>query len=224
MGRPNKHQVRRLDGKLKGDNAPNYTVDPGNVAALGKQLSEERIILIDFGAAFFHGEDLDHIWTPAPHSAPEIVFGGELTYQVDKWAFECLLYELCADHTAIKLLFGWTNDAMKDQVSMLGKPPDALWKKWEDRGKYFNPDGSPKEAGDRRLKVEPFSLKQRVRNLDKPLSERNFGRGVETPLSPELEDLYDVLEKVFTYEANDRPSFEKLSSRPFFVRPRTHRS
>jgi serine/threonine-protein kinase SRPK3 len=86
------------------------------------------------GAAFYHTEIPDHIWTPAPHSAPEIVFNGALTYQVDKWAFGCLLYELCADHTLIKLLFGWNNDAMKDQVAMLGKPPDALWDDLKEKG------------------------------------------------------------------------------------------
>ncbi|UKZ47256.1 hypothetical protein TrVGV298_001473 [Trichoderma virens] len=193
MGQPNKHPVRRLDGQPRTDNAPEYTVDPGNTVALEKRLPTDRILLIDLGAAFYHGEHLDHIWTPAPHSAPEIVFGGDLTFQVDKWAFGCLLYELCADHTLVKLLFGWNNDAMKDQVSMLGKPPDALWRNWEARDKYFHPDGTPKEAQGRRLKVKPLSLEQRVRNLDKPLSERGYGAGDEAPLPPHLRDLHDLL-------------------------------
>lgn len=218
MGPPNKHPVRRLDGHSRGDNAPEYTVDPGDVGALEKRLSTDRILLIDFGNAFYHGEDLDHIWTPAPHSAPEIVFGADLTHQVDKWAFGCLLYELCADHSLVKLLFGWNNDAMKDQVAMLGMPPDALWKNWEARDKYFHPDGTPREAQGRRLKVKLLSLEQRVRNLDtgKPLSERGYATGDESRLSPDLQDLYDLLEGLITYDAKARLSFEQVLSHPFF--------
>ncbi|KAL7919270.1 kinase domain-containing protein [Trichoderma austrokoningii] len=221
MGQPNKHPVRRLDGQPKGDSAPEYTMDPGDVVALEKRLPTDKIILIDLGAAFYHGEDLDHIWTPAPHSAPEIVFGGDLTYQVDKWAFGCLLYELCADHTLVKLLFGWNNDAMKDQVAMLGKPPDALWKNWEARDKYFHPDGTPKEAQGRRLKVKPLPLRQRVRNLDKPLSERDYGTGDEAPLPPHLQDLYNLLEGIITYDAKARLSFDEILSHPFFSGAKT---
>ena len=218
MGQPNKHPVRRLDGQPRGVNAPEYTVDPGDVVALGKRLRTDRILLIDLGAAFYHGEDLDHIWTPAPYSAPEIVFGGDLTYQVDKWAFGCLLYELCANHSLIKLLFGWNNDAMKDQVAMLGKPPDALWKNWEARGKYFHPDGTPKEAQGRRLKVKLLSLEQRVSNLDKPLSERGYGTSGETALPSDLQDMYDLLKRIVIYDAKARPSFDQILSHPFFSR------
>lgn len=216
MGQPNKHPVRRLDGQPRADNAPEYTVDSGDVVALEKRLPTDQVLLIDLGAAFYHGEDLDHIWTPAPHSAPEIVFGGDLTYQVDKWAFGCLLYELCADHSLVKLLFGWNNDAMKDQIAMLGKPPDALWKNWGAKDKYFHPDGIPKEAHGRRLKVEPLSLEQRVRNLDKPLSERGYGTGDEAPLRPNFQELYDLLGGVITYDAKTRLSFDQITSHPFF--------
>jgi serine/threonine-protein kinase SRPK3 len=221
IGRPKKHPVRRIDGCARGNNAPEYTVDPGSVAALQERLPTDRILLIDFGAAFHHGEKLDHIWTPAPHAAPEILFVGDLTYQVDKWAFGCLLYELCADHTLIKLLFGWNNDAMKDQVAMLGKPPDALWENWEKKDKYFHPDGSPKEAQGRRLGVKPLPLKQRVRNLDRPLTERAYETRDEELLSPDLQNLYDLLQGVITYDAGARLSFRRIISHPFFASARS---
>ncbi|KAF2688088.1 kinase domain-containing protein [Lentithecium fluviatile CBS 122367] len=216
MGQPNKHPVRRLDGGPRGDNAPEYTVDPGDVVALERRLPTDRILLIDFGAAFYHGEHLDHIYTPAPHAAPEIVFGGELTHEVDKWAFGCLLYELCADHTLVKLLFGWNNDALKDQVAMLGKPPETLWQNWGARDMYFHPDGTPKEAEGRRLKVKPLSLEQRVRNLERPLSERGYDTGDPEPLSPDLQNLFDLLKGVITYDAKARLSFDQIQTHPFF--------
>ncbi|CDM37574.1 hypothetical protein CBS147339_8942 [Penicillium roqueforti] len=216
LGQPVKHQVRRLDGMPREDNAPEYTVDPCDITALEARLSTDRILLIDFGAAFYHHESPEQIFTPAPFASPEILFGGELTFAVDNWAFGCLLYELCADRSLIKLLFGWNNDAMKDQVAMLGKPPDALWQNWEGKDKYFHPDGTPKEAHDRRLKVYPLSLKQRVRNLEKPLSERGYGTGDEAPLPPDLQNLFDLLNGVITYDARSRMSFEGVQAHPFF--------
>ncbi|KAJ5710993.1 hypothetical protein N7488_005149 [Penicillium malachiteum] len=198
VGQPIKHKVCRLD------------------AALEARLPTDRILLINFGAAFYHHEYPDHIFTPAPLAAPEILFDGELTSAVDKWAFGCILYELCADRTLIKLLFGWNNDAMKDQVAMLGKPPDALWQNWKSKEKYFHPDGTPKEAEGRRLKVHQLSLEQRVRNLEKPIVNRGYETGDEAPLPPGLQNLHDLLKRVITYESSSRLSFEEVMAHPFF--------
>ncbi len=81
---------------------------------------------------------------------------------------------------------------------------------------YFHPDGTPNEAQGRRLKVKPLPLEQRVRNLDKPLSERGYATGGETALPPHLQDLYDLLERIITYDANARLSFDQILSHPFF--------
>jgi hypothetical protein len=91
FGQPNKHHVRRLDGKPRDQNAPEYTVDPGDVAALEARCHTNQAVLIDLGGAFFHDEKPQRILTPAPHAAPEILFRGELTAAVDQWAFGCLL-------------------------------------------------------------------------------------------------------------------------------------
>jgi serine/threonine protein kinase len=217
LGQPVKHQIRRLDGALRDKSVPEYTVEPADITSLEARLQTDRILLIDFGAAFYDYERPDQIFTPAPFASPEILFGGELTSAVDKWAFGCILYELCADRSLVKLLFGWNNDAMKDQVAMLGKPPDALWQKWEGKDKYFHPNGTPREAQGRRLKVHPLSLKQRVRNLEKPLIERGYGTGDdEAPLPSELQNLYDLLKGVITYDASSRLSFEAIQAHPFF--------
>nr|POE54247.1 serine/threonine-protein kinase afc3 [Quercus suber] len=216
VGRPKRHPVRRIDGRLKDTSAPEYTIDPCDIIALERKFFSNRVLLIDLGAAFYHCENLDQIFTPASHAAPEILFGGDLTYQVDKWAFGCLLYEPCAHHTLVKLLFGWNNDAMKDQVAMLGKPPEHLWEKWHSRARYFHPDGTPKEAENRRLKVEPLSLEQRVRNLGKPLSERGYATQSDVPLTADLRMLHNLLVGLITYDPNARLSFDQIVAHPFF--------
>ncbi len=87
MGQPQQTLRQPLGwGTAGGASVPEYTVDPGNVVALEGRLSADCIIIIDFGAAFYHDERPLVIYTPAPFSAPEIVFGGELTYAVDQWA------------------------------------------------------------------------------------------------------------------------------------------
>lgn len=84
MGKPIKHDVRRLDGFPLGDSAPPYTVEIGNMDALGARLSTDDIVLIDFGESFYHHERPAKITTPAPSAAPEIVFGVEITPAIDK--------------------------------------------------------------------------------------------------------------------------------------------
>jgi len=195
---------------------PEYIVDPADIVALEARVLTDRVLLIDFGAAFYHNEKPAQIFTPAPYSSPEMLFQGELTSAVDKWAYGCLLYELCSDRILIKLLFGWNNDAMKDQVAMLGRPPDALWNNWTDRHKYFEEDGTPKEAEGRRPKVEPLSLLQRVRIVKKPVCERKADTGMDEQLDQDLSDLYDLLKGVILYDTQSRLSFDAIISHPFF--------
>lgn len=217
MGQPIKHRVRRLDGEPSGDSAPEYTVNPGDISALEKRLRTDRILLIDFRASFYHHGQPSQIFTPAPYAAPEILFNGKLTSAVDKWAFGCLLYELCNNRTLFKLLFGWNEDARKDQVATLEKPPEELWQNWRDRGKYFHADGTPKEAQGRRLKVKPLPLEQRVRNLEKPLSEQSYGTSITTQLPPDPQSLFDLLKGVIMYDAG-RLSFEAIQQAHEFFR------
>jgi hypothetical protein len=56
IGQPIKHKVRRLDGGPRGNNAPESTVNPGDVVALEAHLPTDRILLIHFGGAFYHHE------------------------------------------------------------------------------------------------------------------------------------------------------------------------
>ncbi|KAF2124975.1 kinase domain-containing protein [Dothidotthia symphoricarpi CBS 119687] len=218
LGQPIEHEVRRLDGAPLANNAPKYTVKPGNIGALEGRLTLNKILLIDFGESFYHHERPEEITTPAPFASPEIVFGTEITPAIDNWAFACILYELAADHTLFKMIFGWFNDTLKDQVAMLGKPPDAMWEKWGGREKYFHPDGTSKESEGRRLKVEPYPLEQRVRNIGKSLDEREYGSlsKPEKPLSAGLQDLYDLLRGILSYVPESRTSFEHIQEHPFF--------
>jgi serine/threonine-protein kinase SRPK3 len=215
LGQPVKHQIRRLDGSSLSTNVPSYTVESGDVTALQDLLATGEILLIDFGESFYHHEIPKEIVTPAPFAAPEIVFGTQITPAIDRWAFGCIVYELAADHTLFKMIFGWFNDTLKDQVSMLGKPPDAMWRNWEGREKYFHPDGTPKEAEGRRLKVERYPLEQRVRNIGLPLSERNYGASSGEKLSGELRSLYDLLKGIMVYDAASRIPFREIQGHPF---------
>jgi serine/threonine-protein kinase SRPK3 len=219
MGQPIKHQVHRIDQGPRGDGAPEYTVKTGNIAALDARLATDKILLIDFGESFYHHERPAKIITPAPFASPEIVFQAEITQAIDKWAFGCLLYEICADHSLFKMIFGWFNDTLKDQVAMLGKPEEEIWQKWEGRENYFHSDGTPKEAEGRRIKVEPYPLEQRVRNIGVPLNERRYIQtSSDEPLSSGLQDLYNLLQKILVYDAGSRLSFDEIQTHQFFSR------
>ena len=128
--------VQRRDGGSIDETVPQYLVQPCNMPALEDRISLARIMIIDFGQAFYLDETPD-VLTPKQFSAPEVLFGTAITPATDQWQLGCTIFGVCSGHSLLNMLFNPKMDVMKDMVAMLGKPPDTMWQRWKERENYF---------------------------------------------------------------------------------------
>lgn len=221
--------MQRLDSLPRESTAPCYCVKRPDLAALERRILINKVLIIDFGQAFFFDQSPTRITTPAQFSAPEVLYRTEISPSIDKWALGCTIFEICAGYTLLKMIFNPRTDVLKDMVSMLGKPPNSLWLLWEDRENYFEPDGQSRSAVGRRISVQIYPLSERVRNIGRPrlsISDRRDSRtevisedatnSSEQIASEELEDLKDLLSQMMVYDPEARVGLEKALVHPFF--------
>lgn len=195
---------------------------------LGKRLAIPKILIIDFGQAFYCNGPPNTLSTKI-FSAPEILFATEVTEATDQWQMGCKIFELCFGFSLFSSLFNPKTDVLKDIISMLGKPPDTMWQKWQERDKYFEDDGTPKEARGRLIPVEPYKLIERVRDIVRQ-DRRAAGKAnaslvaVSDFLEPSGEGLpndtlvllHDFLGRLLIYESDKRLPIEEALIDPFF--------
>ena len=194
---------------------------------LEKRLAIPRILIIDFGQAFYCNGPPNTL-TPKIFSAPEILFATEVTEATDQWQMGCTIFELCSGFSLFSSLFDPKMDVLKDIISMLGKPPDTMWQRWQEREKYFEDDGTPKEASGRLIPVKPYRLIDRVRDIVKQ-DRRAVGKtnarlvAASDFLEPSgeglpndtLVHLHDFLGRLLIYESDKRLPIEEALMHPF---------
>ena len=195
---------------------------------LEKRLAIPKILIIDFGQAFYSNEPPNTL-TPKIFSAPEILFATEVTEATDQWQMGCLIFELCSGFSLFSSLFDPKMDVLKDIVSMLGKPPDTMWQRWQERDKYFEDDGTPKEARGRIIPVKPYRLIDRVGDIvkqDRRAAGKANARLVAASefLEPSgeglpndtLVHLHGFLRRLLIYESDKGLAIEEALIDPFF--------
>ena len=222
MGHPIKEAVVRLDGQPLGQCVPTYTVHSGDLSRLAQRMLLFKLLLVDFGGAYFLDNPPLKTTTPSQYSAPEVLRSLGISPASDVWALGCLTFELCAGYTLFKALFNPRQDVMKDMVAMLGKPPDQIWNVWQERSNYFDSDGNPLQSTQHSIVVRPYPLYDRVRDMAwlYPADGRKFDfnkrerSGIETS---EQAQMYDFLSKVFVFEPISRISVTDALAHPFLA-------
>ena len=222
MGHPVKEEVVRLDGQPIENSVPAYTVHSGNLSRLAQRTLLFKLLLVDFGGAYFLEDPPLKTTTPSQYSAPEVLRSLGISSASDVWALGCLTFELCAGYTLFKALFNPRQDVMKDMIAMLGKPPDKIWNGWEERPNYFDSDGNPIQRTEHSIMVQSYPLYDRIRDMawlypadgrKVDLSQRNRSR-LETT---EQAQMYDFLSKVFVFEPRSRISVTDALAHPFLT-------
>lgn len=228
VGKPMREPVHRRDGDPTDETVPQYLVQPCNMQALENRLLIEKILIIDFGQAFYLNETPD-VLTPKQFSAPELLFGTTITPAIEQWQLGCTVFEICSGFNLLTMLFNPKMDVMKDMVAMLGKPPDTMWQRWKERGSYFEADGTPKATIGRKIAVRPYPLIDRLwdivrldekalRQQSKPMtraSNRSRITGLKLP-NDELIQLHDLLINLMVYEPTERLPIDQTLIHPFF--------
>lgn len=166
VGQPTREVIQRRDDGPIDDTVPQYLVQPCNMQALEEKFSNPEVLIIDFGQAFYHHESPD-VPTPKLFMPPKILFAEFVSPALDQWRLGFATIELCSEYSLFRMPFNEKTNVMKDVVAMLGRPPKTMWWSWEERGTYFEDDGTPKPSAGRRISVKPYPLEDRVTDIAK---------------------------------------------------------
>lgn len=222
MGHPEREPVVLLDGEPVEQCAPSYIVHSGDLTRLEKRLLLFRLLLVDFGGAYFLDNPPSKTTTPSQFSAPEVLRALGVSPASDVWALGCATFEICAGYTLFKALFNPPQDVMKDMVAMLGKPPDRIWLAWEERSNYFDGDGNSIKKSEHSMLVKHYSLHDRIRDM--AFLYPADGRKVDLSLrdqsglgTVEQVYMYDFLKRVFVFEPAQRISVKDALAHPFLA-------
>ncbi|UPL04352.1 hypothetical protein LCI18_015286 [Fusarium solani-melongenae] len=127
--------------------------DPEPVLWLGDAsekvpLSESKLLLADFGTAFYPAQESRlRSYTPLEIRPPETRFEPTtpLSFASDIWSLACTIWAIVGQRPFLDSFLLNQDDATRDQVDALGRLPPEWWEKWEARSKSFIEDGRPKE-------------------------------------------------------------------------------
>lgn len=228
VSKPITELVHRPDSGPWDNTIPKYSVQSLNMQELEKRLALPKILIIDFGQAFYCNGPLNTM-TLKIFSAPEILFATEVTEATDQWHMGCTDFELCSGFSLFSSLFHPKIYVLKDIISMLSKPPDTMWQRWQERDKYFEDDGTLKEVSGRLIPINPYRLIDRVRAIVKQdkgaAGKANAGliaasdflesSGERLP-NDTLVRFHDFLGRLLIYESNKRLPIGEALIDPFF--------
>jgi len=112
-----------------------------------KPTSVVNLKICDFSESFLWTNEPKNIelGTPWMFAAPEVIFKEPVTPAVDVWSLAVVMYGIPTGGSnlfpTIAYFQNGEEDVLYSMVSRLGKLPERLWAKWEERGKYFDADG-----------------------------------------------------------------------------------
>ena len=223
LGEPVQEPLTRIDGEPIGSCAPAYTVHPGDLLGLEARMLLSKVLIIDFGQAYFLDRPPVRSTSPPQFSAPESLFRQGISPASDVWALGCNTFEICAGYALFKALFVPRQDVMRDFVAMLGKFPPRFWDVWEERPKYFDEDGNAVRATEHSIVTEPYALHDRIRDMEllypadqhsRDFSKRDCIRTLQTR---ELVQMHDFLSKIFVLDPEKRISIDDALDHPFIA-------
>lgn len=223
LGHPVCETLHRIDGTPVEECAPKYTVHPGDLSGLEARMLLSKVLIIDFGQAFFLDEPPRRTTTPSQFSAPENILALGASRASDVWALGCNVFEICAGYTLFKALFLPRQDVLRDMVAMLGKLPERFWSAWKERNQYFDDEDQVLPATETSIPFQSYSLFGRVRDLawlypaDGHVPDCSAREKVEYLQTMELVQLHDLLSKIFRMEPDSRITVEDALAHPFLT-------
>lgn len=203
---PDPEPVRRADGKPLASGVPPHVYSPvwfGNASEkIG--LSESKILLADFGTAFYPAKESRlQSYTPLEIRPPEARFEPTtpLSFASDIWSLACTIWAILGQRSFLDSFLLSQDDATRDQVDALGRLPPEWWQKWEARSKSFTEDGSPKEGR------SPWTWGQRFDDsIQQPRREKDMGALDEK----EGHALCEMIRWMLAFRPGDRPSADQV--------------
>lgn len=208
-GSPTRESVVRLDGAPLSSHVPSYVVLP---VWLGKPceditLQNANVMIADFGEAWETRSCSRFILnTPCIFRPPEAMFteaeGKPIGSAADIWTLGCTIYSIFAQRDLFEGFSPDEDDVFAENVSTLGKPPEAWWETWRARKQFFNDNGEWDVKAPRICDGDYRSLATRVNYIQE---DRRGG-----VVDEEMADLYDMLESMIRWQPEERISAAQL--------------
>jgi serine/threonine protein kinase len=98
-----------------------------------EEIVDARVIISDFGEAFFQDEERKELHTPILLLPPEIFFREHLGPAIDVWTLGCSLYEILGERPLFEGFMPDQDHVIAEMVSTLGHLPKRWWDRWQQR-------------------------------------------------------------------------------------------
>ncbi|KAH3710264.1 hypothetical protein DPMN_069738 [Dreissena polymorpha] len=164
-----------------------------------RNIRNTDIQLIDFGSATFDHEHHSTIVSTRHYRAPEVILELGWSQPCDVWSIGCIMFELYTGYTLFQTHDNKEHLAMMERI--LGNLPYRMTKKTK-KQRYFSSSG----------KVRDADRNWYVRDNCKPLS-----RYLKDPNNSDHQELFDLIDKMLTYEPSDRITLRQAQRHPFLA-------
>ncbi|KAK5997966.1 SRSF protein kinase 2 [Cladobotryum mycophilum] len=180
------------------------------IRVLPSKYLTDRLCLIDFGESYLSSSQSPAMRIPFKYRPPEHLMDDEnpvSSPNSDIWALGCTLFEIRQQEWLVEDSCESTT-VLKSMVTRLGKLPDHLWGKWEDRARFFDQGGN-------RLNEESDDEDE---TLESMLSEKSYGAGKKELFTCEKEQkvFADLLRKLLRYESGERLTIDEALEYEWF--------
>jgi serine/threonine protein kinase len=182
LGTPVRDAVHAATSGAKTASAPQYVVEPADLAKLGSSYLTESLRVIDFDQIFGCRKPVPrgippnpgfNLGTPIVSLAPEVIIEGAAGPASDIWALACTLFRMRA---GMQLLGEWHHNIASNVLEdifddTLGSPP-TKWKKLQFRDNGW-PVASPRSGTDKKVTTHQFG--QTSPDPDEDLKAKVYG-------------------------------------------------
>lgn len=143
FGSPPKWPVVRKDGEPINNTVPSYAVPHMITSKAYEDITESEVIITDFGEAYVVGTKSRETLNTHEHLCPPemLLPTGSMGIPADIWALAYTLFEIMGTSVLFETCSLDNDEVIAEIISCLGKPPDSIWKVWENRGDFFTDDG-----------------------------------------------------------------------------------
>ncbi|KAF5596095.1 kinase domain-containing protein [Fusarium pseudoanthophilum] len=168
------------------------------------KLSESKILLADFGTAFYPDRKSRFgSSTPLDICPPEARFEPTtpLSFSADIWTLAHAIWAVMGLRTIFGSCLLSEDDVTQEQVDTLGRLPDEWWSKWDARSRWFMEDGSHKKGRC------PEKLEGRFKSS---IQDPRRKYGMEILGEKESHAFREMIWWMLSYRPGDRPTAEQL--------------
>ena len=148
FGRPSMEPVVRFDGQELPPGIPSHGILPVWLGQPSNEvnLSEAKILLIDFGEAFAPSQEAKYVshapvWIRPPEARFEPTKA--LSFSSDIWSLACAIWSILGQRPLFDPWFATGDDITRWQVDAFGILPPEWWCRWEARRNWFDDNGTP---------------------------------------------------------------------------------